>query len=456
MKILGLEINRAKKAASPFPTDVVNKLNQALSRFGYTTFFSDSSDNYVKKAYAYNNLVYSVINRKAVMAASIPWVLYEVVNKQAAKAYQNTSLQTKASNPLNSLKLKAKAFKETEHPVLSRILERPNQMQGWHEWYIGVSSYKDITGNVFIYGMSTETGKEAGKPQELFTLPSQKVVIEGGNYMQPIKGYKMTLNFEVDFKPSEICHVKNFNPDYEGDGSWLYGMSPIRAGLRAIQASNDNITASAKMYQNHGSSGILSNETEEADLALSPEQAINLKEKYQRMYGGSDHINDIIITTGKWKWQHFGLSAVDLALLDARKADLRDICSLYRMQSQLFNDPDITVTTGILEAKKSCYTDSILPDMDHVKDELNRWLCQAWSGNGKTYYIEPDISQIIELQDDFMKQVSALQGAEWLTTNEKRAFQNYEPLKLPNMDVPLISAGKAPITDLSLSNDIGL
>jgi HK97 family phage portal protein len=455
MKLLGYEINKVGKAQTPVPNDVMNKLNQALSKFGLVSFFSDNTENFVKKAYQYNNLVFSVINRKAVMAAQIPWVLYEVVNENAAKAYANTSLHTKATNPMAAMKLKAKAFKETSHPVLSRILERPNQQQGWHEWFIGISSYKDITGNAFIYGLSLETGKDKGKPQELFALPSQKVVIVGGGYMQPIKGYKLTLNFEVTFNPEEICHVKNFNPDYSSEGSWMYGMSPLRAGARSVQSSNDNITASAKMYQNIGAMGILSDESVE-DANFSSEQAINIKSKYKELYGGSEALNDIIVTAGKWKWQHFGLSPVDLAILDARKSDLRDICNLYRMQSQLFNDVDITVTTGINEARKSCYTDSILPDLDHVKDQLNPWLCGAWSDGNKRYYTEPDITQIIELQSDFKTQVDALKEAYWITYNEKRAFQNYEPINKENMDIPLVPAGMAPITDLSISNDIGL
>lgn len=460
MKLFGYDINKvtSQKATNQNNyTDLKNKLSMALSNLGFgATFFTESSENYIKRAYEYNHLVFSVINRKNTMAASIPWVLYKVIDKKAAKLYQNTSMQTKAENPMAAMKLKAKAFEETVHPVLSRILERPNETQGWHEWFLGLGSYKDITGNAYVYGLSPDTGKDAGKPVYLFNLPAQKMQIVGGDYMHPIESYKMILNYEVEFKPSEVCHIKNFNPNFDTAGSWLYGMSPLKAGSRAVQASNDNITARAKMYQNIGAMGILSNESENEELVLTPEQAINVKDKYKQLYAGSEAINDIIVTAGKWKWQNFGLSPVDLALLDAMEADLRDVCNIYRFPSQLMNDANSTKFNTYGEAKKSAYTDSVLPDIDHIKDGLNNWLCKAWSDASNTYYIEPDLMQILELQDNFNTQVTALTGAEWLTTNEKRMFQNYEPLNLPNMDVPLVSAGKTPITDLSLSNDIGL
>lgn len=448
MGIFGYEIR--KKQALIRQIEAPNKLIQALYKLmGNGSFFTPDGKNYVKQAYMYNHLVYMVINRVAVMGASVPWILYEVKDDKAAKLYKNTSLISKADKPINAQRLRTKALEETTHPVLSTILNQPNQMQGWNEFFTALMSWKLITGNSYVYGMTPISGKDKDKPHELFNLPAYQMVIEGGNPMQPIKSYRVDSDFVIEFKPNEVCHIKNFNPDYETTGSWLYGMSPLKAAARAVQASNDNITARAKMYQNIGAMGILSDESVD-DSSLSAEQALNIKDKYKELYGGSNAINDIIVTAGKWKWQNFGLSPVDLALLEAMAVDLRDICAIYRMPSQLFNDGNSTKYNTYNEARKAAWTDAVLPELDQIKDDLNRWLCNTWSVDGKKYYIEPDISGIIELQDDFATQVQALKEAEWLTVDEKREFQTYDPLNTPFSTEPLINAGKVPLSQLGI------
>jgi HK97 family phage portal protein len=454
MAIFGYELKKAKpqtKAVSR-QIEVPNKLIEALNvRMGNGTFFSPEGKNYVQKAYAYNHLVYSVINRLAVMGASVPWLLYEVQDKGSFNQYKVSSLLSKAEKPINAIRLRNKALKETTHQILSRILEQPNSTMGWNEFMTALLSWKCIDGNAYVYGLSPLTGTDKEKPHELFNMPAYQMVIEGGSPINPVKSYRLESQFSIEFKPNEVLHIKNFNPDYTTTGNWLYGMSPLKAAARAVQASNDNITARAKMYQNMGAMGILADESENVeDSALASEQAINLKAKYKELYGGSNSINEIIVTSGKWKWQNFGLSPVDLALLEAMAVDLRDICSIYRMPSQLFNDGNSTKFNTYSEARKAAWTDAIIPELDQIKDDLNRWLCGAWSKDGKQYYIEPDLMSIIELQDDFGSQVTALKDAEWLTTNEKREFQNYEPLKGAFIDEPLVSAGKIPLSQLGM------
>ena len=62
----------------------------------------------------------------------------------------------------------------------------------------------------------------------------------------------------------DICHIKDFNPYYDGTGSHLYGMSPLKAGLRSLDTNNEAVTTGAKYLQNQTARGVLM--SDEGDL----------------------------------------------------------------------------------------------------------------------------------------------------------------------------------------------
>ena len=122
----------------------------------------------------------------------------------------------------------------------------------------------------------------------------------------------MELTIEAD----DVCHIKDFNPYYDGTGSHLYGMSPLKAGLRSLDANNEALTTGVRYLQNQTARGVLS--SEEGDL--NEVQAKQLKEKFRQQYQGSNNAGDVIITPKKLSWVNFGLNASDLSLIEQYNA----------------------------------------------------------------------------------------------------------------------------------------
>ena len=405
----------------------VNQLNEVLYRFikGTPMWLDDSPTEYIEKGYVYNQAVYSVVNAIHRNAAQVHWHLYEVKDEKAFSKYKAYTGETRINNIIAHT-LQHKSLKEVEGHRLNEILQRPNPMQGWNDWFKGTLGYKLILGNSYIFGAAPEDGPNKGLFQELYTMPAQHVQIVGGTPLTPIEGYKFTFS-EKTINPELICHLKYWNPSFNPGGTNnFYGLSPLRAASKKIKILNDNDTAEAKLKENIGAIGLFTDESTDAE-PLTPEQASQVERKFKEKYQGVNNYGSIIVTAAKLKWQSMGMSATDLNILESNKFTFRDICNIYGYPSQLLNDAENKSYNTHKEAKKEACTSVILPELDAIKDELNRWLVGPYNKKEKkNFYLDYDIQAIPELQDNFKEQVDALKEAWWIKTSEKRIFQGYE------------------------------
>ena len=125
----------------------------------------------------------------------------------------------------------------------------------------------------------------------------------------------------IEVAPEYICHIKDFNPDYDSSGSNLYGQSPLRAGLRVLSANNEAVTTGLKYLQNQTSRGMLISK----DGNLTEVQAQALKDKFRKNYQGATNAGDVIITPKDLSWVNFGLSASDLSLIEQYNGTVKDL-----------------------------------------------------------------------------------------------------------------------------------
>jgi len=379
----------------------------------------ENDDTYINKGYRFNSTIYSIINLITKTASTIPFIVYEVKNDNELKRYKSmTSGNFNSNAMLQSKILQKKALVEIEDTELHELLTRPNPAQSYNAWLQEIVAFGKLTGNRYIYGISPESGANQNKFQELYVLPSQSVEINSGGIFDPVKYYTLDYNGEYKIDAEDVCHIKDFNPYYDGTGSHLYGMSPLKAGLRSLDANNEALTTGVRYLQNQTARGVLS--SEEGDL--NEVQAKQLKEKFKQQYQGSNNAGDVIITPKKLSWVNFGLNAADLSLIEQYNASIKDLCNIYNVPVQLLNNTDSSTYNNMNEAKKSLYVNAVIPELNKIKDELNRWLTPAF---GEKLYIDFDYTNIPELQEEMDKVVGQMSQAWWLTPNEKRAAMSY-------------------------------
>ena len=380
---------------------------------------NENDDSYITQGYQKNATIYSLINLITKAATTIPFQVYEKTNENDYKRYKAlTSGMMDAASIQKASLLQKNALVELQDTELHKILERPNPAQSYNAWLTELIAFGKLTGNRYIYGIGPDTGANVGKFTELYVMPSQVMEIISNGIMEPVSKYKLEYNGTKYIDASEICHIKDFNPYYDGTGSHMYGQSPLRAGLRSLTTNNEAVQTGVKYLQNQTARGLLTSEMGD----INEVQAQQLKDKFRRQHQGSDNAGDIIITPNKMSWVNFGLNASDVSLIAQYNASIKDLCNIYNVPVQLLNNTDSSSYNNMKEAKKALYQNAVIPELVKIKDELNRWLAPKY---GDKLCIEFDFSVIPEMQEETEKVVDQLSKAWWITPNEKRSAMNY-------------------------------
>ena len=380
---------------------------------------SENDNSYITEGYRKNATIYSLINLITKAATTIPFQVYEKTNENDYKRYKAlTSGMMDASSIQKASILQKRALVELHDTDLHKLLERPNPAQSYNSWITELIAFGKLTGNRYIYGIGPDNGPNEGKFTELYVMPSQVMEIVSGGIMEPVSKYKLEYNGTKYIDASDICHIKDFNPYYDGTGTHLYGQSPLRAGLRSLTTNNEAVQTGVKYLQNQTARGVLM--SDEGDL--NQVQAQQLKDTFRRQHQGSENAGDVIITPKKLSWLNFGLNAVDVSLIEQFNASQKDLCNIYNVPVQLLNNTDSSSYNNMKEAKKALYQNAVIPELLKIQDELNRWLAPKY---GENICIEFDFSAIPELQEETDKVVDQLSKAWWITPNEKRTAMNY-------------------------------
>ena len=411
-------ITRAIRKSSQATNQAFNKL--VYNHLGNTLISSiDNDETYINKGYRFNSTIYSIVNLLSKSASTVPFQIYEVKNDNDLKRYKSmTSGSVDGSSIFNSKILLKKAFVEVDNTEIHDILMRPNPAQSYSSFIQEIVAFGALTGKRYIYGISPDTGSNVGKFGELYVLPSQVMEIHAGGLMEPVKSYTIEYNGTHKVDADLICHIKNYNPYYDGTGSHLYGMSPLKAGLRSMDANNEALTTGVKYLQNQTARGMLI--ADEGDITEN--QARTLKDKFRSTYQGSNNAGDLIITPKKLSWVNFGLNASDLSLIEQYNASIKDLCNVFNVPVQLLNNTDSSTYNNMKEAKKALYQNAVIPELIKIRDELNRWLVPKF---GENLYLDFDFTVIPELQEETDKIVDQMSKSWWLTPNEKRAAMSY-------------------------------
>ena len=409
----------------------------------------ENDDTYIRDGYRRNATIYSLVNLITNAATTIPFQIYEKVNENEVKRYKSlTSGSVDAQSLLKANLIRKNAMVELQGTELHQLLERPNAAQSYSSWISELIAFGKLTGNRYIYGIAPETGMNKGKYKELYVMPSQIMEIVSGGIMQPVQKYRIEYQGAYDIPAEDICHIKDFNPYYDGTGSHLYGQSPLRAGLRSLTTNNEAVQTGVKYLQNQTARGILT--SDEGDL--NEVQAQQLKDKFRKNFQGADNAGDVIITPKKLSWVNFGLNAADVSLIEQYNASIKDLCNIYSVPVQLLNNTESATYNNMKEAKKALYQNAVIPELNKIRDELNRWLSPMY---GEKLFIDFDYSAIPELQEENEKVVDQLSKAWWVTPNEKRRVMNYgvdeENIALDNYYIPAnllpIETNEMPIPD---------
>lgn len=425
--------NGGKKAVNNQTNNkLVNKFNTAFFRWFANGQIGNSTDleKIIEKAYLGNPDVYSIINFITNRSSQIEWCVYELKDRKKVKEYE---AYLKAGNVERAMMIKAKAWERSEHKQLNKLITNPNNLQTWNQFIQEAIGYMLLTGNRYIYKLAP-IGSQ--KPTQLFILPSHFMTVklrEGANYLnREDVEYIMDTDFGLSFTKDEVYHSKFWNPASHYT-DFLYGLSPLQSAMGLVEKSNDSYNAAAFAYKNMGVAGILSqgNETGDDNGWIEPDEAKQIDDKFSEILGGSEKFKKIITTSASVKWTNFGMSPVDLGIIESQKLDLIKFCNIYRVPSVLMNSEAASTYDNMTQAERSFYLNAALPACTDLRDVFNNWIVPAFNEGGKQYYIDYEIKTIPSLQADLEKLSERLMrelGEGLWTRNEIRLMIGEEPM----------------------------
>jgi len=280
--------------------------------------------------YATLDDIYSIVRLIMKTAAMIPLEPYRITNKNAKAEYdylvKSADYSTKGMIKLR--KVKSAAMDELpENDPLSLLLDNPNPLYSKTEFLEGCYNYRLITGNTYIYTPKLEFGPNAGKPMEMWLMPTQftnPVITQ--TFPKSITKYQLRLFGIIDIPLEEILHLRYFNPQFNVLGNELIGLSPLQALSRVAQRSQSENDYQVAGFQNGGASGILSVEgVEDTNGATFGK----MKKDFYQEGSGTINARKVLFMGQPATFTQMGLSPVDMEVIESQKITFKRICNAY-------------------------------------------------------------------------------------------------------------------------------
>ena len=382
---------------------------------GGFSFFGVNNKNLVDKGYKGNPTVYSIIS-------------------QITRAI---------------IRAKPLLFKEGEERELqighdvTKLLLRPNPLQGYGEFQENYWGYKLLLGEVFVHKLCPDIGVNSGIPQQLWIIPPplvDRIIFDSVG--MPVSYVLMLGGGTMVIPANEMIHDKFFNPNHT-DGR---GMPPLEAAIMPLNQSNEGYTASARLLQNSGPMGILST-TEKNDVTFGQPQADLLTESFYEKYGGSSEYGRMVISPAIMKWTQIGLNAVDLNLIEGGRDATRNICNVFGISSILLNDTANSTFNNVREARKELIENIAIPHLETQFDKFDQQLLPAFEKRDNAEYtLDIDKTGYPELKEDLSMQSTALSNMWWTSGNEKRIIQGLGKSEAEGMDDIFVPSNLLPLS----------
>lgn len=404
------------------------------------TMITDNTDNYIKKGYAVNDIVYSIVKLITDKVKVAPWNLYKVVDESSLKKSQ--ALLTKSDISAEDFR-QAKVLRKkaldifTGSNKITELLKYPNEYCTMQDFVAEAVGYKLLTGNTYMWADLLAGGANAGLPNGLYLMPSQFMqIIALSGFPGSVTGYRMQMVGTPPYSTEEVLHLKDPNYRWSINGEQHYGMSPLKAALMILTRNNSALESSTARFQNNGMDGIIfvdEPNVPAAQRGAALDQANAVKKSLIVEYSGPANNGKLSTSGYKMGFIPIGISPADLKILESEKWDMRRFCNVYGVPSQMMNDPDNKSFNNIKESEKALTTRCALPQLVSMRDSLNRKFQNDW-GMKPGFTIDFDMSVFSELSE------SVGESMRWLDPLMARGLplnRALDLLSLENIDDPL-------------------
>ena len=333
-----------------------------------------------------------------------------------------------------------------QHPIID-LLNRPNPLQSYSEFFNSLFGYVLLGGNAYIL----KVGAEQGAPKELHQLRPDRMVIKGSGNPIPDR-YEYVVNGRVQKTYmvdqvngySEVKHVKLWNPldDY-------YGLSPMSAAAVEVDQFNMSSKHNVNLLQNGArpSGAVIFKPQDDAGFAanLSESQRQQLLTDLNNRFSGAGNAGRPMLLEGDFDWKEMGLTPKDMDFHRLKNMAATDIALCFGVPSQLVGVPDAQTYANVSEARLALYEETIIPHLRKIQSDLNEWLVPLYDDRLKLEFDIDSIPALSERKRKTYENVTSAVREGIMTRNEAREQIGLSPVD--GADGLYISANLFPLTD---------
>ena len=378
---------------------------QNSNMMGYFGVGADAGKDYkyqdlAKEGYLKNAIVYRCVNEISKGASSVPFIIK--IGDQILE----------------------------EHPLIE-LLNRPNPLQSYSEFFSSLYGYLLLSGNSYVL----KVGSELGAPKELHHLRPDRINIKGsGNpipdrYDYMING-RVEQSFEVDQDTgfSELKHIKLWNPldDY-------YGCSPLSAAATEVDQHNMAGKHNVNLLANGArpSGAVIFKPRDEAGFAmnLTDSQRQQLLTDLNNRFSGAGNAGRPMLLEGDFDWKEMGLSPKDMDFLNLKHLSATEIAMCFGVPSQLVGVPDAQTYANVAEARLALYEETIIPYLYKIASDLNEWLVPMFGDRLNLEFDIDSIPALSERRKKIYENVTSAVREGIMTRNEARERIGLEPVE---------------------------
>jgi HK97 family phage portal protein len=330
------------------------------------------------------------------------------------------------------------------HPLLD-LIERPNAQCSGTEFFIQLSNFYLLMGNVFVIA----TGPVNRPPLELQIVNPMSVNLKEGTdgYLDTItvntsaNSSRVFSRKEVnghfryfDGAETEIWHIKTYSPRiYAGQLMGMSPLNPISLELdQYLESSTHNLSL---LKRGARPSGAL-----KFSEMLTDDQFNRYQQQVDSFYSGSKNAGRLLLLENA-DFQEMSQSNKDMDFATLKSSITNTIFTAFRIPLPLVN-AEFSTYDNMKSSVLNFYDNAVLPLLDKLLSEMTAFLMFRYDKK-ELLTLSYDPESLEALEPRRVDKVQALQSSGVLTLNELRFVMGYEPLS--GGDVVYIPSTMMPI-----------
>ena len=349
--------------------------------------------------------------------------------------YRCKDLRATSVSSLHPIVYDAEGNEIPNHPI-GELLDHPNPRSTWRQFMYDIQIDIATTGNAYILPMTTIKGVS-----ELWRIPPDRIAYTlTGDIFRPVDFWIVTTGTQsIHVQPEDLIHIHTqLGPDM------VHGISPLEAAGLSIQNQNDAREWNSSVLTNGAKPTLIVSDEHE----MTPFQFDEFKRRLTSGNAGKGNAGKVMVLDGGKTASTAGFSATDMDYSNGIVLSAREICIAFGVPPEHLGDSANKTYSNMEESSRFYALHTVVPLADMVYESLTAYLHRFYSDFDHVGY---DQEQIDGMSTDGTDIITALNNANFLTINEKRARLSYQSVE--GGDVILQPLGQAPLSEVGTDID---